>query len=143
MNSASAANTGTPGARPGWCVQGLVQGPESDAALAKSGDDRDQILQRPAEPIQRGHHEGVPRAQVVQAAPQLFALDVLAGLLVREDFLASGRGERVELAVEQLPCGRDPGVADEGPAAPIGSRASPSRTSAGVAAEVSVMAVTV
>ncbi|WP_245713684.1 hypothetical protein [Nocardia vaccinii] len=48
--------------------------------------------------------------------PQFSALDVLAGFLVREHLLAPGRGERVELAAEQLARGRDPGVADEGTA---------------------------
>ncbi len=77
-----------------------MQGPESDAALTEFGDDRNQVLQGAAEPIQRGHDEGVAGPEVVEALRQFFAFDVLAGLLVREDLLASGLAQCMQLAVE-------------------------------------------
>jgi hypothetical protein len=43
---------------------------------------------------------------------QFGAKRVLAGLLVREDFPASGGGECVELSFELLPAGRDSRVSD-------------------------------
>jgi hypothetical protein len=38
----------------GWCggVEGLVQRGEADAALAQAGDDRDEVLDGAAEPVQ-------------------------------------------------------------------------------------------
>jgi hypothetical protein len=73
--------------------------PESDPAFTRPGDDRDQVLQGAAEPVQRRHNERVARTQVVQRLPQLRTLDVLAGLLVGEDPDAPGLGEGVHLPV--------------------------------------------
>ena len=94
-------------------VEGLAQGPESDAAAAKPGHDRDEVLQGAAEPIQRRHHQGVTGAEVVEALGEFLALDVLAGLLVGEDLLASGLAQGEQLAVEVLALGGDAAVADE------------------------------
>lgn len=77
----------------GGGVQRLVQGTEADAALAQPGHDGDEVLQGAAQPVQRGHHEGVAGAQVVQRFPQLLALGGLAGLLVGEDAETARRGE--------------------------------------------------
>ena len=50
---------------------------------------------------------------VVEALPQFLALDILAGLLVGEDLLASSLAQGEHLPVEVLALGRHTPVADE------------------------------
>ena len=70
--------------------------------------------QRPGQPVQARHDQGVAGPQIVQAGRQLGPVGVLAGQLVGEDAEAAGLGQGVLLAVQKLPGGADPGVADQG-----------------------------
>ena len=97
----------------GGGVQGLVQALEPDPAPAQRGDDRDQVGQRPGQPVQARHDQGVAGPQVVQAGGQLGPVSIFAGQLVGEDAEAARLGQGVLLAVEQLAGGADPGVADQ------------------------------
>ncbi|TMR88243.1 hypothetical protein EJK15_67350 [Nonomuraea basaltis] len=90
-----------PAARGGG-VEGLFEGPEPDAALAQAGDDRDQVLKGPAEPVQGRDDQGVAGTQVVQCLPEFLALHVLAGLLVGKDPDTADRGEGQGLPVQVL-----------------------------------------
>lgn len=73
----------------------------------------DQVLQRPAEPVQLGHHELVagPVGRQ-QGLVQLGSAGELAGRLVEEDLVAPGRRQRVALGLRMLVAGGDPPVAD-------------------------------
>lgn len=102
-----------PAARGGG-VDHLVQGPKSNVALAKSPDTIEirSCTERPSR-SRDGMTRVSPGAHVVQAVSEFFASGVLAGLLIRVGLLASGGGEGVQLAVQQLAGGRDPRVPDE------------------------------
>jgi len=91
-------------------VQGLVQAFEPDTAPAQRADEADQVGQRPGQPVQARHDQGVTGPQVVQAGRQLGPVGVLAGQPVREDAQAACLGQGVLLAVQQLAGGADPGI---------------------------------
>lgn len=97
----------------GGGVERFVQGLEPDAAAAQFADDGDQVLQAAAEPPQLEDDDRIAGTQVVQALGQLRAVCVLAAELFLEDPVTAGRGEGVDLAVELLVTGRDPGVSDQ------------------------------
>ena len=69
----------------GGGVQGLVQALEADTVPAQRADDLDQVGQRPGQPVQARHDQGVAGPQVVQAGGQLGPVGVLARQLVGED----------------------------------------------------------
>jgi hypothetical protein len=93
----------------GGGVEGLLQGPESDAAAAQIGDDRDEVLEGASEPVERGDDEGVAGPQVVQGLDDLFPVGVHAAQLVGEDADAAGGLERAGLPVQALIASGDPG----------------------------------
>ncbi|KWX05457.1 hypothetical protein TH66_01775 [Carbonactinospora thermoautotrophica] len=97
----------------GGGVQGLVQALEADAAAEQVRDQGDQVGQGAGEPVPAGDDEGVAGAQVVQAGRQFGPVGAFARELVGEHPDASGLGEGVDLAVQVLAGGGDPGVADE------------------------------
>ena len=97
----------------GGGVQRLVQALEADTVPAQRADDCDQVGQRPGQPVQARHDQGVAGPQVVQAGGQLGPVGVLARQLVGEDAEAARLGQGVLLAVQQLAGGADPGVADQ------------------------------
>ena len=107
----------------GGGVQGLVQALEPDTMPAQRADDLDQVGQRPGQPVQARHDQGVAGPQVVQAGGQLGPVGVLARQLVSEDAEAARLGQGVLLAVEQLAGGADPRVADRAPVRTAGSGA--------------------
>ncbi len=103
----------------GGGVEVLVQRGGPDAAAAQVAHGGDQVLQGAGEPVERGHDERVSGLCEVQAGGELGTVGVAAGLLLGEDppavgsrQSAVGGGERVDLALELLPTGRHPGVAD-------------------------------
>jgi len=69
-----------------------MQALEPDTAPTQRADDADQVGQRPGQPLQARHHQGVAGPQVVQASGQLGPVGVLARQLVGED---EGSGTRV------------------------------------------------
>jgi len=69
-------------------------------------------LQGSREPIEGRHDEGVAGLDECQARGELGPVAVAAGLLFREGASAAGSFERVELTLQLLPAGGDPGVAD-------------------------------
>jgi len=71
MNSARAANTWNTSRPPGWWCPGTRAARRTGTAAAQVADDRAQVLQAAAEPVQGGHHEGVARGEKVQARGQL------------------------------------------------------------------------
>lgn len=85
---------------------------EADAAGAELGDHADEVLEAAAVAVQTRDDEGVAGVEEGVARLQFGAERVLAGLLAREDLPASGGGECVELPLQLLSAGRDPGVPD-------------------------------
>lgn len=113
INSAKAAKTWKTRRPPGGGgVELLVQGGEPDLAGAQVGDHGHQVLEGTAVAVQGGHDQGVAGVEEGVARLQLGALVGAPGLGVGEDAAASGRGERVHLAVQLLLAGGDAGIAD-------------------------------
>jgi len=79
-----------------------VQALEADTVAAQRADDSDQVGQRPGQPVQARHDQGVAGPQVVQAGGQLGPVGVLARQLVGEHAEATRLGQGVLLAVQQL-----------------------------------------
>jgi hypothetical protein len=79
----------------GGGVLGFVQALEADPLPTQRGDDSDQVGQRPGQPVQARHDQGVAGPQVVQAGRQLGPVGVLAGQFVGEDAEAAGLGQGV------------------------------------------------
>ena len=114
MNSASAAKTWKTSRPPGVVVS------RASCRLLNPTPRRrsvpticDQVGQRPGQPVQARHDQGVAGPQVVQAGRQLGPVGVLARQLVGEHAEAARLGQGVLLAVQQLAGGADPGVADQ------------------------------
>jgi hypothetical protein len=90
-----------------------LQPPEPDAAVGQGADGVDQVAQRPAQPVQLPHHQGVARAQLVEDLVQRRSGGQGAAGGVEEDPVAAGRLQRVDLQVGVLVAGRDAGLAEE------------------------------
>ena len=98
--------------------QRVSQGPHPDAPPGEVVHEVEDLAQVAADPVQGVHHDRVAGPGVAQQLVQAVAVDGGPGLLVGVDALAGDarRGERVELAVQGLPDGRDAGVAEVEPA---------------------------
>jgi len=96
----------------GGRVDLLGQAPEADAASLQLGHRLDQVPERSPEPVEAPHHQGVALAGVLQRLHQGSTLDEGAAGGLGEELVAPGRREGVELKVEGLLTGRDPGVPD-------------------------------
>jgi hypothetical protein len=111
MNSASAANTWKTSRPPGVVVSRascrLLNPTPRRRSVPTIGD---QVGQRPGQPVQARHDQGVTGPQVVQAGGQLGPVGTLARQLVGEYAEAARLGQGVLLAVQQLPGCADPGV---------------------------------
>ena len=68
------------------------------------GDPLNEILERPAQPIQTPANQGIPVPDVGERLGQAFALGLCAADRIREDFQAAGRSKRVLLEMEMLLC---------------------------------------
>lgn len=90
----------------------FVQRGEPDLPPAQVGDHGDEVLQGPRQPVQRRHDQGVAGGHELQARGQLRPVGVPAGELLGEHPPAAGGAQRVELPLQLLPAGGDPGVAD-------------------------------
>ena len=101
-------------------VHRRVQRAEGDAALSELVDQGDELAGQAAEPIEVENDEDVAAAQVIEAGLEPGPIGLGARGAVLEDALASGLGQGVELAVEDLPVlgGRHPRVADQPHRAP-------------------------
>jgi hypothetical protein len=114
MNSARAAKTWKTSRPPGVVLS------RASCRLLKPTPCRRSVVtmairfgQRPGQPVQARHDQGVAGPQVVQAGGQLGPVGVFAGQLVGEHAQAARFGQGVLLPVEQLAGGADPGVADQ------------------------------
>ena len=86
------------------------------AALgAEALDYFQQMGERAGQPIDPHHHQGVPRADPLEAAREFDAAAAAAGGALLEDYLATGP-QRIELRAGLLLLSGDPGVADQGSA---------------------------
>jgi hypothetical protein len=94
--------------------QRVRKGSHPDVLVRQVVDEVEDLAQVAAEPVEGVHDDGVARAGVAQQRGQAVAVDGGAGLAVDVDVLVgdAGLAERVELAVEALAGGRDPGVAE-------------------------------
>jgi hypothetical protein len=90
-------------------VDRLLQAPEPDPALSQAGDGVDQVPQRPAQPVQLPHHEGVAGPELVQEGA--IGADAAGGL--GEHPIAAGALEGVDLELGLLVGGGDAGVAKQ------------------------------
>lgn len=61
-----------------------IQGIADALALAQADDDGNEVLEGPAEPVQRRDDQDVAGPQIVQGLPEFFAVGGLAGLLAGE-----------------------------------------------------------
>ena len=98
-------------------VDALGQRHQPDAAFLELLGRRDQLLQRPGEPVELPHDQHVALAQhVVEHAREFGPVRLRAGRLLGVDLLAAGTPKRVELQLGRLVGRADPGVADPHPA---------------------------
>src|SRR3546814_20968706 len=82
------------------------QRPEGDAAFLEVGDDRQQVRQRGAEPIELPDNQRVAGVHVVEAGSQAGAIVARTGSLVGVEVPlidTSGR-ERIALQIDRLCC---------------------------------------
>jgi hypothetical protein len=84
-----------------------------DAALGKPGDRVDQVAQRPAQPVQLLHRQGVARAELVEELLEGRAVGAGAAGSLGEYPVAAGALEGVDLEVWLLVGGGDAGVAEQ------------------------------
>ena len=90
----------------------LTQALKSDAIALQVADDLHQVRQRPAQPIQPPHHQGVAGAQSFAAVLQLDATGRLARGRLFIDRSTAGAGEGITLQVQILVIGGNTGVTD-------------------------------
>lgn len=91
---------------------------EVDAALTELLGNLDEVLHAAADPVELRSDEDVSFTEVGEARVPLGAVGELAAELVDVHPLAAGGAERVELRVEVLAVGADPGVLDRWLATP-------------------------
>jgi len=97
----------------GGGVDRLLQAAEPDPALGQARDGVDQVPQRPAQPVQLPHHQGVARAQLVQELLEGGPVGAGAAGGLGEHPVAAGAPEGVDLEVRLLVGGGDAGVAEQ------------------------------
>jgi len=89
----------------------LPQRPKPHLTLVQSSHHLDQVPQRPAQPVQPPHHQGVPRPQLPQHRLQLRPPVQHPRRMIGPDLPAAGSGQLVDLQVRVLLGRRDPRVA--------------------------------
>jgi hypothetical protein len=77
-------------------VDRLLQAAAPDAALGRPGDDVDQVAQRPAQPVELPHHQGVARAELVRTRRGLWSAAGRVGLTSDEYQLSNAEQEAIE-----------------------------------------------
>ena len=93
-------------------VDRLLQAAQPDALRAQRLGVRDEVLERPAQPVEPPHHQRVAGTELGERLAQGGALG-RAARRVLEDALAPGRLQRLPLQVELLVLGLDARVADQ------------------------------
>ncbi len=93
--------------------KGEVQAPEADLLPLEPLGERDQVLERAAEPVEAPDDQGVAGPRHLEREGEAGPLGPGAADPVLVDLLAAGGGERVALQGQVLVVGRDPGVADQ------------------------------
>ena len=85
---------------------------ETYTAVVQTAGEVQEVFHAPAQAVQLPHHQGVALAQVIQRLVESGALGRGAADCVFVDFVASGLLQGVQLQVQVLVPGGDPGVAD-------------------------------
>jgi hypothetical protein len=97
----------------GGGVDRLLQAPEPNPSLGQAGDGVDQVAQRPAQPVQLPHHQGVAGAQLVQDVVEGGPVGPGAAGGFGEHPVAAGALEGVDLEVRLLVGGGDAGITEQ------------------------------
>ena len=90
----------------------LGQALEADPPLGQGGHHLDQVLERAAQAIEPPDDEGVPFPEIGEDVLQDGPLGLRATGRFLVDLAAAGLLQRIELQVEGLFPGRDPGIAN-------------------------------
>src|SRR5574337_799276 len=94
-------------------VDGVGEAPELDTVLVQIADQIDQLLDRPAQPVELPDDQGVALAHHFEGLGQTGTVCPRATYLVLEDLLASGLGQRFALKFQVLILRRDARIADQ------------------------------
>jgi hypothetical protein len=97
----------------GGGVDRLLQASEPDPAISQTSDRVDQMPQRPAEPIQLPHDEGVARTQLVEELLEGGPVGAGAAGGLGEHPVAAGVLEGVDLELWLLVGGGDSSIAEQ------------------------------
>ena len=90
----------------------LGQALEANAALGQCRDHLDQVLERPTQAIETPDDERIPFPEIAEDLVQLWSLGFRPTGGLGIDLAAAGLLQRIQLQVESLFSGRDPGVAN-------------------------------
>src|SRR3546814_6968251 len=94
---------------PGWCagVDGVGEAPELDTVLVQIADQIDQLLDRPAQPVELPDDQSIAFAQHFERLGQARPVCPRATHLVLEDLFTSGLAQGFALQLQVLILRRD------------------------------------